>query len=275
MITPTIRPLFFHLRCIVFTAMFQFSSIAHGQDVLLEVHAKPFSIRNSNLNTSVSYSTAETKQLSRASVTDLGLTLSIGNLRKWLYVMDLNWNNEAYRHNFEWPPLVVAPNRFQTSTTYLGAKRLEVGIGADRPFTLHDRFIAAVGVRVLYGHRFNYRYEFDAQSTDSLGVQIETRKDYRQFPNENTFGIEALGRIYFKIFPRFSIGMNLINRFGLTVISGNFTQERFTLDADGNETYYLKQAVSGIETRFAYNFSVSFGIQYQLAKRKEKKKKAD
>jgi len=164
---------------------------------------------------------------------------------------------------------------FQTSATRLGLERLEFGFGLDKPLALHEKLIVAAGARLLYAHQFNYSYRFDANSVDSIGALIDTRTDYREFPNENTFGIEALGRIYFKVFPHFSIGMNLINRFGLTVISGTFTQERITLDADDNETYYIKQELSVTETRFAYNFSVSFGIQYQLAKRKEKKKKAD
>jgi len=269
----TLRPISNMLRSIS-VALLIFSCQAAKGQVLLEVHAKPFSTGGYNLERRFDGSNKVGNEQGISKRTDFGMTVSMGNRKNLFYVMDLNWNHESYRNNneFVYPE---NPNWFRTSTSFLGVERIELGLGIDQRIFFHDRILSFVGIRALYAHQFNYRYEWDSQNTDSLGVTLLSQTDVRQYPNENTFGLEAVGRIYFKITKRFSIGMNLINRFGFSFVSGTYTQERVTLDADGNETYYLKQAVSGTETRFAYNFSVSFGIQYQLAKRKEKKKKAD
>jgi len=263
---------------IILIAFLAIPVLTYGQDVLVELHAKPFSISGYDIERerwfdSLNNSGRTGNENGVSNRTNLGLTISIGNKKNLFYVMDVNWKHESYRDNYE--SIYENPNIFNTSTPFLGAERIELGLGVDRRISLHDRVLSFVGIRVLYAHQFNYKYEWNSLNTDSLGVTLLTQTDDRWYPNENTFGFEAVGRLYFKILPRFSIGMNLINRFGITFISGTTGQERITLDADGIETYYIKQELSGTETRFAYNFSVSFGIQYQLAKRKEKKKKAD
>jgi len=246
-----------------------------AQDVFLEVHAKPFNIDRGNLDTKVNYSNAVTNKLSEADVLDLGLTLGIGNQKKLIYVLDINWAHQSFRKDFTWPRTSASSNDDQSTLISLGSEQLQVGIGVDKPIVLHDRLITYFGGRVIYGRQFNYKFTRSDVIKDTLGVLLSTRDEARVFPDENTIGMDIVGRVYFKVIPRLSVGISLINRFGFLFTNSPYVHERRSLDADGIETGYFRQEVTGNVFRFAYNFSVSFGIQYQIAKRKEKKKKAD
>jgi len=262
-----LRPVWF---CLVLIFMADQNIVA--QDVLLEAHAKPFRLQRSNADTKMSYSNFETNGIDESAVTDLGLTISIGDLKKLIYVADLNWVRENYRQDFTWSQSSPNSNNMQSSLITLGLEQLAVGIGVDRPIALHDRLITSFGGRLVYAHQFGYEFSRYDVITDTLGTLIATRDERRSFPNENTVGIEAVGRIYFKVIPRLSVGMNFINRFGFTFVKGSYIRENRSYDANGIETDYRGQVKTGVQNRFAYNFSVSFGIQYQLARRKEKKK---
>jgi len=256
---------------LVFSVLNTFDQELHAQDVFLEVHAKPFNITRRDLNTKVNYSELVTNALNNADVLDLGLTLGIGNSKKLIYVLDLNWAHQSFRKDFTWPQSSPNSTNVQTSLIFLGSEQLQIGIGVDKPVVLHDRLITYFGGRMIYAHQFDYRYTSNDEIKDTLGVLLTTREEVRSYPDESTVGLDIVGRVYFKVVPRLSIGISLINRFGLSFVNQPYVHERRTLDADGVETNYFRQEVTGEIYRFAYNFSVSFGIQYQIAKRKEKK----
>lgn len=245
------------------------SSNTFGQDVLIDLHVSPFDVQSQKLlNTISDTGTARPRETDNLNL-DIGGSVLIGNLDRFLYVVDFSWKEENYS-NFGVLENFFDPNVVRESSTELRASQFRLGIGIDKPINIHDRLYLAFGARCAYSYRFNYQYTSNGVNLDSIGSTTSSDYEIRTFPDVHGLALEGIVKIMYRPHSRFSLGVTLTNRFGMEFTDGIFEQHEYSYDANGNTTSEKFQNTTGTDNRFAYNFLVSFGVQYQIVRMKEK-----
>ncbi len=247
------------------------STSAYCQDVLIEANVRPFEVSELHAGEHQDSLDIELETTGSTRMPDVGLTFRIGSVSKLLYRLDIGWNRQFSRsakdNAVQGNQLEIwrTDNRFESNS-------LTGSLGVEKPLSVHPKLMFLIGSQFSYSVLFGQAYRFESLRSDTLGSRIGGQLRTLDYPDEHTIGIQASASLYYKLHDRFSIGFSVNNRFGYTLTSGKFYEASSSSDENGGLLSESIRTADVLEHRFAYNFSVSFGIQYQIAKRKDKKK---